>query len=271
MEPSAPPRATLFSCRNFLHALQVDFGPHAGLPGNRCPCPQTAFSLLSSRGCAGFAPAPHGNKTMKRDSTGKFLREHVGCRVHGCEAPHRSKGFCRGHLSAFERGRIDASGNPVRNRCTRCRQPYVARRSDQRFCPECAPRRARERERDWREKNWQSFLRQVRRSKGRHRTRVGERERLSARRRRARLRTENPAAHRQQLDLHARHQRTLQQISLHYVRPKWRWTPQEIALLKRMYRAVVSEHDWKRLFSILGRSYVAIRRKIAELRRRRTA
>jgi len=111
----------------------------------------------------------------------------------------------------------------------------------------------------------------VTRSKGRHRARVRERERLSARERRARLRQGNPARYQHQIEDNAVRQRTLQQLSLRYVRPKWRWTTQEIALLKRMYPGIVREREWERLFRILGRSYVAIRAKIAELRRRRRA
>jgi hypothetical protein len=49
-----------------------------------------------------------------RDRTGRFARRFHGCRVSGCGAPHYSKGFCRGHLSAFSRGKIDAEGVPLR-------------------------------------------------------------------------------------------------------------------------------------------------------------
>lgn len=82
---------------------------------------------------------------MRMERTGRFARLYQGCRVLGCDRPHRSKGFCRGHLSAFERGRLDSSGSPVPNRCELCSARYVARRGDRRFCPECVKRRARER------------------------------------------------------------------------------------------------------------------------------
>jgi hypothetical protein len=82
---------------------------------------------------------------MRTDRTGRFARLYQGCRVSGCDRPHRSKGFCRGHLSAFERGRIDSSGSPVLNQCELCPARYVAGRADRRFCPECVLRRARER------------------------------------------------------------------------------------------------------------------------------
>ncbi len=208
---------------------------------------------------------------MKRDSTGKFRREHLGCRVLSCEARHRSKGFCRGHLSAFERGRIDAEGRAVRSKCERCTRLYVPRRSDQRFCPDCAPLRARAREKNWRRENRSHVRRALKSWKDRHRTALRRRERESARRRRSKFHTADPACHRQQLASAAARQKALQHLSRQYVRRKRRWTPQEIALLKRMYPGIVREREWERLFRILGRSYVAIRGKIAELRRRRRA
>jgi hypothetical protein len=84
---------------------------------------------------------------MRRDRTGRFARLYEGCTVPGCDRPHRSKGFCRGHLSAFERGRIDSNGSPVLNKCVVCPARYVARRADRSFCPECVLWRARERAR----------------------------------------------------------------------------------------------------------------------------
>jgi hypothetical protein len=52
--------------------------------------------------------------STERDRTGRFARRFHNCRVPGCAAPHYSKGFCRGHLSAFSRGKIDAEGVPLR-------------------------------------------------------------------------------------------------------------------------------------------------------------
>ena len=82
---------------------------------------------------------------MRTDRTGRFARLYQGCRVPGCDRPHRSKGFYRGHLSAFERGRIDSRGSLVLNQCEFCLARYVAGRADRRFCPECVLRRARKR------------------------------------------------------------------------------------------------------------------------------
>ena len=84
-------------------------------------------------------------RTVRMENTSRFGKIYQGCRVPGCDRPHRSKGFCRGHLSAFERGRLDSSGSPILNQCELCPARYVARRADRRFCAECVLRRARER------------------------------------------------------------------------------------------------------------------------------
>lgn len=39
------------------------------------------------------------------------MRRYHGCRVPGCRAAHYSKGYCRRHLNAFERGRIVTGEN----------------------------------------------------------------------------------------------------------------------------------------------------------------
>lgn len=83
----------------------------------------------------------------KRDRTGKFVRRYHRCRVPGCSAAHHGKGFCKCHLQAFERDRIDAEGRLVRLRCQRCHELYIPAHGNQNqaFCPECAQQRARER------------------------------------------------------------------------------------------------------------------------------
>src|SRR5712691_2978783 len=54
----------------------------------------------------------------KRAHTGRFAQRFHGCRVPGCKVPHYSKGFCRGHLTGFASGKIDAEGIPVRRNRT---------------------------------------------------------------------------------------------------------------------------------------------------------
>jgi transcriptional regulator with XRE-family HTH domain len=70
--------------------------------------------------------------SVPHDRFGRFARRFRGCRVPGCAAQHYSKGFCRGHLSAFSRGRIDTEGIPVRGYDVRVTGPELRKfRRDQ--------------------------------------------------------------------------------------------------------------------------------------------
>lgn len=200
-----------------------------------------------------------------RDASGKFTRKHEGCRVPGCARPHSCRGFCKMHAKAFARGRIRADGSLVRSRCELCGAGYQARTAQSRFCSTCKPRRARQREKAWRDANRSWVRARMRRWKQQHRRRVRQLNAASARRRRAQLRAEDQERYRQLLESNAARRERLQQLSLRHRRRKWRWTPQETALLQRMYPAIVQDQDWERLFRTLGRTYVAIRAKIAAL------
>lgn len=105
-----------------------------------------------------------------RNAKGEFSRQCVGCRVSACARAHHSKGFCKKHLKAFERGRIDSAGKPIPSRCQLVRL-------------------------------W------TRAAKWRNQTLIRQRERTHTRLQRARLRVLAPLAYRQQLESQNRCQR----------------------------------------------------------------
>lgn len=200
-----------------------------------------------------------GNPT--HDAKGRFARQYHGCKVEGCKREHNSKGFCRRHLKAFNRGRIDAEGKPIPLRCQLCGVLNLPQSAQSRFCPNCRPRWIRQREKAWKEQNRPIVRIKIRAWKRRHPCQVRQRERTRTRLRRARLRVSDPTRYRQQLASHARRQKSLQELSLQFLRRAGRWSERETELLRKLYPRLGRGDGWQRLFEILGRSYVSIRGK----------
>jgi len=196
-----------------------------------------------------------------RDRKGRFARRYIGCRVGGCPRTHYSKGFCRRHLKAFERGRVDADGRIVPLRCRLCGVLYIPRTAQSRFCRACRPRWVREREKRWKQDNRSIVHVRQRGWKQKHRDSVRRREREHVRVERAKLRSTDPAEYRQQLDSHDRRQKLLQELSLKFVTRRGRWSQRETELLASLYPKLARGDGWQRLFEIVGRSYISIRGK----------
>ncbi len=77
------------------------------------PAPKAAKPAAKAQEPAPTATKQNSEAPKKAKGKGgrKSLKE-LGCKVEGCDDPHRSKGFCSRHYQAWRRGRLDGFVGP---------------------------------------------------------------------------------------------------------------------------------------------------------------
>lgn len=99
------------SAREAQAARQELLAAQAELAKQAAPAAKAEPAAPTEQDAPSKAAAPK-KAAVKKSKGGRKSLKDLGCKVPGCDDPHRSKGFCSRHYQAWRRGRLDGFVGP---------------------------------------------------------------------------------------------------------------------------------------------------------------